>query len=331
MASLSQEEEIDLLIASDCISEGQNLQDCDYLVNYDIHWNPVRIIQRFGRIDRLGSINKTIQLVNFWPTKDLDNYINLKERVEARMALVDVTATGEDNILNTEQLEDLITDDLKYRNKQLKKLQSEVLDLEDMDETISLTDFTLDDFRIELLNFIENNRFRLKNSPMGLYAVVPAPGGAYAGLITGRDISSSEKEIIKPGVIYCLAQKGESGGNEEVNPLNPYFLVYIRDDGTVRYNYTNAKQILEIYRLLCQNQKAPYDELCTLFNDETSNGENMEKYSDLLKKAVSEIVHVFKKKGNIKLTTDRGAVLIPITKQINEMEDFELITWLIVR
>jgi len=331
MASLSQEEEIDLLIASDCISEGQNLQDCDYLVNYDIHWNPVRIIQRFGRIDRLGSINKTIQLVNFWPTKDLDNYINLKERVEARMALVDVTATGEDNILNTEQLEELITDDLKYRNKQLKKLQNEVLDLEDMDETISLTDFTLDDFRIELLHFIENNRRRLKDSPMGLYAVVPAPGGDYAGLITGRDISSSEKDIIKPGVIYCLAQKGESGGNEEVNPLNPYFLVYIRDDGTVRYNYTNAKQILEIYRLLCQNQKAPYDKLCTLFNGETSNGENMDKYSGLLKKAVSEIVHVFKKKENIRLTTDRGAVLIPITKQINEMEDFELITWLIVR
>src|SRR5665648_56252 len=241
MASLSQEEEIDLLIASDCISEGQNLQDCDYLVNYDIHWNPVRIIQRFGRIDRLGSVNKTIQLVNFWPTKDLDNYINLKERVEARMALVDVTATGEDNILNTEQLEELITDDLKYRNQQLKKLQNEVLDLEDMDETISLTDFTLDDFRIELLNFVENNRRRLKDSPMGLYAVVPAPGGDYAGLITGREISSSEKEIIKSGVIYCLAQKGESEGNEEVNPLNPYFLVYIRDDGTVRYNYTNAK------------------------------------------------------------------------------------------
>ena len=331
MSSLSQTDEIDLLIATDCISEGQNLQDCDYLINYDIHWNPVRIIQRFGRIDRLGSINKTIQLVNFWPTKDLDNYINLKERVEARMALVDVTATGEDNILNTEQLEELITDDLKYRNKQLKKLKNEVLDLEEMDETISLTDFTLDDFRIELLNFIENNRRRLKDSPMGLYAVVPAPGGDYARLISGREISSSEKDIIKPGVIYCLSQKGESDGNEKVNPLNPYFLVYIRDDGTVRYNYTNAKQILEIYRLLCQGQKAPYDELCALFNNETSNGENMEKYTDLLRKAVNEIVQIFKKKSKIKLVTDRGAKLIPQTKQISEMEDFELITWLIVR
>jgi len=327
----NQTSEIDILIATDCISEGQNLQDCDFLVNYDIHWNPVRIIQRFGRIDRLGSTNSTIQLVNFWPTKDLDNYINLKERVECRMALVDVTATGEDNILNTEQLEELITDDLKYRNQQLKKLQNEVLDIEDMDESISLTDFTLDDFRIELLNFIENNRKRLKESPLGLYAVVPAPGGDYASLIKNREISAAEKEIIKPGVIYCLSQKNGSDDNDAVNPLNPYFLVYIRDDGTVRYNYTNAKQILEIYRLLCQNQKQPYEELCNLFNQETDNGTKMDKYSALLSKATKEIAHIFKKKGNAKLTSDRGAVLIPLAKQINEMDDFELITWLIVR
>jgi len=324
-------EEIDILIATDCISEGQNLQDCDFLINYDIHWNPVRIIQRFGRIDRLGSKNKAIQLVNFWPTKDLDSYINLKERVEARMALVDVTATGEDNILNTEQLQELIADDLKYRNKQLKKLREEVLDLEDMDETISLTDFTLDDFRIELLHFLESNRKRLQESPLGLYALVPAPGGIYADLIKDREFSTSEKDIIKPGIIFCLSQKGKHSGNEEVNPLNPYFLVYVRDDGTVRYNYTHAKQILEIYRLLCQNQKMPYDKLCELFNSETSNGANMKKYTALLEKAVEQVVQVFKKKGSQKLTSDRGALLIPKTKQLNEMADFELVTWLIVR
>jgi hypothetical protein len=206
-----------------------------------------------------------------------------------------------------------------------------VLDLEDMDETISLTDFTLDDFRIELLNYIESNRTRLNNSPIGLYAVVPAPGGAHVDLLKNREVSSTEKEIIKPGVIFCLAQKSECDGNEAVNPLNPYFLVYIREDGTVRYNYTNAKQILEIYRLLCQGQKEPYDTLCALFNDETSNGKNMDKYSDLLKKAVNAIVRIFKKKSNIKLTADRGAMLIPQTQQINEVEDFELITWLILR
>jgi len=327
MDSVDQTEEIDILIATDCISEGQNLQDCDYLINYDIHWNPVRIIQRFGRIDRLGSKNKTIQLVNFWPTKDLDNYINLKERVEARMALVDVTATGEDNILNTEQIQELISDDLKYRNQQLKKLKEEVLDLEDMDETVSLTDFTLDDFRIELLHFLDINRKRLQDSPLGLYAIVPSPAGEYAD----REFTETEKGIIKPGVIFCLKQKENSDGNEQVNPLNPYFLVYIRDDGTVRYNYTNAKQILEIYRLLCQGKKAPYDKLCELFNEETQNGEKMDRYSELLKGAVNAIVKIFKKRGNQKLTSDRGALLIPIAKQINEMEDFELVTWLIVR
>ncbi|BFN36528.1 helicase-related protein [Fidelibacter multiformis] len=327
----SQHEEIDLLIATDCISEGQNLQDCDYLVNYDIHWNPVRIIQRFGRIDRLGSQNETIQLVNFWPTKDLDNYINLKERVEARMALVDVTATGEDNILNNEQLEELITDDLKYRDRQLKKLRDEVLDLEDMDETISLTDFTLDDFRIELLNYIENNRKKLHDSPLGLYAIVPAPGGKHANLIQGRQISHQEKEIIKPGVIYCLAQKDEYEGNEQVNPLNPYFLVYIRDDGTVRYNYTHSKQILEIFRLLCQGKKEPYEQLCDLFNDETSNGEKMDKYSDLLFRAVNEIVKIYRSRSNSNITTNRSAMIAPIDKQIRKINDFELVTWLILR
>lgn len=254
MKSMPKEGTIDILIATDCISEGQNLQDCDYLINYDIHWNPVRIIQRFGRIDRLGSKNDKIQLVNFWPTKDLDNYINLKERVEARMALVDVTATADDNVLATDQIEELIEDDLKYRNQQLKKLRDEVLDLEDMNESISLTDFTLDDFRIELLNFIENNRKKLEDAPFGLYAVVPSPSGNYSNLLDTEKLSTAEKEIIKPGVVYCLKQKGDTDGNEEVNPLQPYFLVYIRDDGQVRFNYTNAKQILEIYRLMCSGK-----------------------------------------------------------------------------
>ncbi|HPH56146.1 MAG TPA: ATP-dependent helicase, partial [Smithella sp.] len=288
-------------------------------------------IQRFGRIDRLGSVNKKIQLVNFWPTKDLDNYINLKERVEARMALVDVTATGEDNILNTEQLEDLISDDLKYRNRQLKKLQEEVLDLEDMDETVSLTDFTLDDFRIELLSYITANREKLENAPFGLYAVVPSPAATAYHANTDKSFSPAESEIIRPGVIYCLRQKGKTDGNEEINPLQPYFLVYIRDDGTVRFNYTHAKQILEIYRLLCQGQTEPYQALCEIFNVDTEHGQKMDKYAGLLKTAVEEISRVFKKRGTQKLLTDRSALIIPKTKQINEMDNFELITWLIVR
>jgi len=298
MKSMPKEGTIDILIATDCISEGQNLQDCDYLINYDIHWNPVRIIQRFGRIDRLGSKNDKIQLVNFWPTKDLDNYINLKERVEARMALVDVTATADDNVLATDQIEELIEDDLKYRNQQLKKLRDEVLDLEDMNESISLTDFTLDDFRIELLNFIENNRKKLEDAPFGLYAVVPSPSGNYSNLLDTEKLSTAEKEIIKPGVVYCLKQKGDTDGNEEVNPLQPYFLVYIRDDGQIRFNYTNAKQILEIYRLMCSGKSQAFEELCEIFNSETKQGEDMQKYSELLAKAIDEISRIFNKRSN---------------------------------
>lgn len=330
--NLQQKEgEIDILIATDCISEGQNLQDCDCVINYDIHWNPVRIIQRFGRIDRIGSKNQRIQLINFWPTRDLDNYINLKERVEARMALVDVTATGEDNVLETDQIEDLIKEDLKFRNKQLKRLKEEVLDLEEIDESISLTDFTLDDFRIELMKYIEKNRKLLEEAPFGLYAVVPALSGEHGDLLDLSKYSASEQEIIQPGVVFCLKQKGDTSGVDQVNPLQPYFLVYIRNDGTVRYNYTHPKQILEIYRLLCQDRTVPFDTLCSLFDKETGQGQNMEKYSTLLESAISAIRQVFLKRVGNRLTTDRGAVLIPVEKQVNEANQFELVTWLVLK
>ncbi len=330
-STMPQTGEIDLLIATDSISEGQNLQDCDFLVNYDIHWNPVRIIQRFGRIDRLGSKNDRIQLVNFWATKDLDNYINLKNRVEARMALVDVTATGEENLLNTEQIEELIEEDLKYRNQQLKRLKEEVLDLEEMSESVSLTDFTLDDFRQDLVNFLQAHRQALQEAPMGLYAVVPAPDGDHKHHHKTKDFSKTERDVIKPGVVFCLRQTTEAEPNESVNPLQPYFLVYIRDDGTVRYNYTNAKQVLEVFRLLCEGKTEPFEDLCRFFNQETDNGKEMSQYSELLKKAVSEITSVYKKRSVGKLTLDRNAVLAPKDKQINKVSDFELITWLVIK
>jgi ERCC4-related helicase len=323
--------EIDILIATDAISEGQNLQDCDYLVNYDIHWNPVRIIQRFGRIDRIGSKNKQIQLVNFWATKDLDNYINLKNRVEARMALVDVTATGEENILNSEQLEDIIEEDLKYRNQQLKRLKEEVLDLEEMSESVSLTDFTLDDFRQDLSNFLNINRDLLESAPLGLYAVVPAPAGKFSRLHKNENFSEIEQDVIKPGVVFCLRQTAEAVENEAVNPLQPFFLVYLRDDGTVRFNFTNSKQVLEIFRRMCEGKAEPFEELCAIFNRETENGKEMSKYSELLKKAVSEIANHFTKRSIGKLTLDRSAVIAPKEKQIEKLSDFELITWLIIK
>lgn len=315
MRSMPQQGEIDLLIATDCISEGQNLQDCDTLINYDIHWNPVRVIQRFGRIDRIGSINPAVQLVNFWPTQDLDKYISLKNRVEARMALVDIAATNEDNLLTTEDLQELIKEDLKYRDKQLKRLREEVLDLEDFNESISLSDFTLDDFRAELNKYIEANRKLLQDSPLGLYAVVP---------------TDPQYPIIQPGVIFCLKQKGDTSGNEAVNPLQPYFLVYVFEDGTVRLGFTQPKQILEIFRALCVGKTTAIETLCSQFNEATQNGVDVSHYSELLEKSITWIEKTFKKRAVSSLFSDRSAVIAEKSKQISQTTDFELITWLII-
>lgn len=315
MKSMPQDGEIDLLIATDCISEGQNLQDCDYLINYDIHWNPVRIIQRFGRIDRIGSLNQSIQLVNFWPTPDLNKYINLKNRVEARMALVDIAATAEDNILQAEDLQELIKDDLRYRDKQLLRLKDEVLDLEDFNESVALNEFTLDDFRIELAAYIASNRDKLEEAPLGLYAVVP---------------TKSDYQTIKPGIIYCLKQRQEAVGNEAVNPLQPYFLVYIRDDGEVRYNFTAPKQVLDIFRAVSQGQTDPHAMLCKQFDEETSHGRDMSRYSSLLNRAVEAIAAQFDRKNAGNLLMGRSGKLLGIHNSIKTTTDFDLITWLVI-
>jgi hypothetical protein len=332
MPALSQTAEIDILIATDCISEGQNLQDCDLLVNYDIHWNPVRIIQRFGRIDRIGSPNASIQLINFWPTPDLNKYINLKNRVEARMALVDIAATNEDNILTNAELEDLITQDLKYRDKQLMRLRDEVLDLEDFNESVAFNQFTLDDFRLDLSNFIAANKSLLTDAPLGLYAVVPVQKQA-----PEQDQKASSN--IKAGVIYCLRQTTAASASESktgkaqetVNPLSPFFLVYIQADGTVRYNFTAPKQVLDIFRALCQGQTAPYADLCKLFDTETQHGHDMRAYSALLDKAVKAIVAQFGQKNAANLFSGRGGKLIDAGQAVQGQQDFELVTWLVIK
>lgn len=323
---MPQDGEIDLLIATDCISEGQNLQDCDYLVNYDIHWNPVRIIQRFGRIDRIGSASHSVQLVNFWPTEDLNKYINLKSRVEARMALVDIAATLEDNLLKKEDIEDLIQENLRYRDRQLIRLKEEVLDIEDLDDNVSLTEFTLDDFRMDLLRYLEANREALQAAPFGLYTVVPP---------------HPEYKAIQPGVIFCLKQPapGEastlnpqpSTSASTVNPLQPYFLVYILADGNVRLTFAQPKQVLDVYRLLCVEKSVPYHELCNLFDAETANGSNMAPYDLLLDRAVASIVSTFRKRLAGGLQSSRGFVIPDQKDQASDTTDFELVTWLIVK
>jgi SNF2 family DNA or RNA helicase len=322
--SMPQHGEIDLLIATDCISEGQNLQDCDYLVNYDIHWNPVRIIQRFGRIDRIGSINHAVHLVNFWPTEDLNKYINLKNRVEARMALVDLSATFEDNVLKNEEIEDIISDDLRYRDKQLLRLKDEVLDIEDLGDSVSLTEFTLDDFRLELLKYIESNKQALEDAPFGLYTCVPP---------------HSDYKVIGPGVIFCFRQEGHREGapdakpepSESINPLHPYFLVYVLNDGNVRFGFAHPKQILDIYRILCSGKAEAYSQLCNLFDQETNHGNAMAAYDTLLQKAVNSLSATFRKRAATGLQSSRGFVLPNAQEQIHEKTDLELVTWLVIK
>jgi SNF2 family DNA or RNA helicase len=321
LPNMPQNGEIDLLIATDCISEGQNLQDCDMVINYDIHWNPVRIIQRFGRVDRIGSLSDSVHLVNFWPTADLDNYVKLKSRVETRMALVDITATNTDNLLKHEDLEELVKQDLRYRDKQLLRLKDEVIDLEDLNnEGISLSEFTLDDFRMDLTRYIESRRKELQEAPLGLYAVVPP----------------TASEVVQPGVIFCLRQKrwhpdsSTTSEGTEVNPLRPYFLAYVRDDGTVRFGFAQPKQILTMYRELCAGKTIADEDLCRLFDNQTQNGADMTKYSALLEKVTQHIASSYRKRAAQTLLSSRNAVLAPASEQATETTEYELITWLVI-
>ena len=324
MDNMPQEGEIDILIATDCISEGQNLQDCDYLINYDIHWNPVRIIQRFGRIDRLGSVNKQIQLVNFWPTDDLNKYIKLKERVETRMAMVDIAATGSDNILDSEQLASLESEQLTYRDKQLLRLKDEIIDLEEMDDNISLSEFTLDDFRVELMDYLINNRKLLEDAPLGLYGIAPS---------TVESDNNHLHEIIKPGVIFCLQHKYAPKGKKSssVNPLGKHYLLYIRDDGTVRFTFTQAKNTLTMFQKLSVGTAVPNQTLCDLFDEETDNGSNMVQYSTLLARAIKAIARTFDSRLAIGLQESKEFVIPEKNDQASGLDNFELITWLVIK
>ncbi|WGL65387.1 C-terminal helicase domain-containing protein [Pseudomonas sp. CW003PS] len=297
--------ELDILIGTDCISEGQNLQDCDFLINYDIHWNPVRIIQRFGRIDRIGSPNQQIQLVNYWPDISLDEYINLKERVENRMVIADVTATGDDNVLTAK------SSDIAYRKEQLKRLQDEVIELEDVKAGISITDLGLNDFRMDLLNYVKANG-ELDNVPFGMHAIVPAQPDV--GLL--------------PGVIFALKNIHDSVNVNQQNRLHPYYLVYIGNDGEVIADHTEVKRLLDLIRSSCKGKDEPIRALCQLFNERTQDGRNMQPYSDLLSQAIRSMIEVKEEKDIDSLFG--GGRTTALTATIQGLDDFELIAFLVI-
>lgn len=297
--------EIDFLIATDCISEGQNLQDCDYLINYDIHWNPVRIIQRFGRIDRIGSKNAFIQLVNFWPDVTLDEYIDLKAKVETRMKIVDMTATGDDNLLSDEE-----KTDLEYRKAQLKRLQEEVVDIEDMSTGISIMDLGLNEFRMDLLEYIKNHP-DIDKAPFGLHSVAAA------------------SEETPAGVIYVLKNRSNSVNIDNQNRLHPFYMVYISNDGEVICDHLSPKQMLDKMRFLCKGKTEPIPELYRQFNKETRDGRNMSEFSKLLGDAIASIIEV-KEESDIDSFLGGGQMSF-LTNEIKGLDDFELICFLVVR
>ena len=317
--------EIDILIATDCLSEGQNLQDCDLVVNYDIHWNPVRLMQRFGRIDRLGSRNCEVGMVNFWPTADLDRYLDLKNRVEARMALADATATGADDPLS----EDTARLDLVFRDEQLKRLRQEILDLEDADEGVSMSDLTLDDFLADLLGYIQQHRAALEAAPFGIHAVAPAPARAPAHPPDGRRPPEQPPDAARPGAIFCLRHKAPPTARTP-NRLWPYFLVYVRDDGAVRYGFRQARQCLALFRSLAAGQAEAATALEDAFDRETGHGQRMEKYDRLLDAALRDISGTFRGAQLQALTRERGAALAKASERPDRAEDFELIAWLVI-
>lgn len=298
--------EIDILIGTDCISEGQNLQDCDTVINYDIHWNPVRIIQRFGRVDRIGSTNASIQLVNYWPDITLDEYINLKERVENRMIIADVTATGDDNPLNQQ------SNDVAYRKEQLRRLQDEVIEMEDLKTGVSITDLGLNDFRMDLLNYVKTNG-DLRSVPNGMHAVV----------------SADTERGLPPGVIFTLRNLNHSVNVNQQNRLHPFYLVYISNDGQIISNHTEVKKLLDLARAACKGKEEPVASACRIFNERTSDGREMRFYSDLLDKAIHSMVEL-KEDRDIDSLFSAGKTTA-LVNTISGLEDFELISFLVVQ
>ncbi|MBI4968148.1 MAG: DEAD/DEAH box helicase family protein [Rhodospirillales bacterium] len=296
--------DIDILIGTDCISEGQNLQDCDTVVNYDIHWNPVSIIQRFGRIDRIGSRNAVIQLVNYWPDITLDEYINLRERVESRMVIADVTATGDDNVLSAE------ANDVSYRKEQLRRLQEEVIELEDVRTGISITDLGLNEFRMDLLNYVKANP-DIAKAPNGMHAVVPA----------GPDLP--------PGAVFALRNRNRAVNVSQQNRLHPYYLAYIGEDGQVVASHMEAKKLLDLLRVSCHGRSEPVAEICRPFNEETQDGREMRRYSDLLTKAIGSMIELKEERDLDSLFS--GGRTTALVDTIAGLDDFELVAFLVVR
>ena len=319
-------EEIDLLIATDCISEGQNLQDCDTVLNYDIHWNPVKLIQRFGRIDRIGSKNSSIRMINYWPTKKLEKYLKLESRVYSRIAMVDIAGTGDDDLLNVpneeereQGLKSKIQTQLNFRDEQLKKIKEEIPDLDDLDNSIVISDFTFDDFFSQLMQYLKANKRKLEEAPDGLYAV-----------------TKNNSDIPSTGVIFVLRQN--TIGNDDkrtqyVSPIHPFYLAYVEDNGQIRFNSVNVKQILSVFSSLAIGESSPLLQLCKLFDSETNYGQTMGEYNKRLNSVVTSISKLHRKQefDVLKPSADKSGKNPKALNVPKKLDQFDLVSWLVIK
>ena len=309
--------DIDLLIATDCISEGQNLQDCDTVLNYDIHWNPVRLIQRFGRIDRIGSRNAAVHMLNYWPTRDMDAYLKLENRVMARMALVDAAASGSDDPFTEDDLREGAQLEMNFRDQQLLRLREEVLDLDDLSDNIVMSDLSMDYFLAQLRQYLEQNKEELDATPFGAYAVAPNPADGPG-----------------PGVLLLLRERNAATTTRQrtASPVHPFYLVYIKDDGSIRYGCTNARQVLQVFERAAAGENEPIAKLCDWFDRETKLGQEMGRYDGLLNGVIAHICQAQDSTAAAGLGQGgpRDFVLSKASETPRNANDFELITWLVL-
>ncbi len=307
--ALDGEEEINLIIATDCISEGQNLQDCDCVVNYDIHWNPVRIVQRFGRIDRLGSHNAVIRLVNFWPNMDLDTYIGLERSVSGKMILLDVSATGEENLIEAQAGNQM--NDLEYRRQQLETLQSRVVDLEDLSSGVSITDLTLNDLRLDLARL----------SPEERTALGRRLTGTYSPLFSSDDFPAGALFVLRAAT--PAAERSIAKGD----PLFPHALIYVGTDERIILPHSQPKRMLDLLRLAAATPVERQSEAWARFDAETDRGAKMDIWQALLSAAIRGVTGKAEERAVESLFTTGG---IEGAGGESGLDDWEVVCWLAI-
>ena len=243
-------------------------------------------------------------MVNFWPNLELDEYIDLKSRVESRMKISVLTSTADDNVLSSEEIEDN-----NYRRKQLERLRDEVVDLEEMNDGISIMDLGLEDYRIDLLKYLEEHP-ELEKVPKGLQAILPA--------------SNKESE----GVIFVLKNKDQVKGKNNQNQLHPYYILYINRNGELLLSPSESKKILEHLSSICRGQSKPLNHVVDKFNRQTKDGKEMVVYSELLQEAIDQLME-HDQISTMDALFNFGSVDLMNTS-IEGMDDFELICFFIL-